>query len=419
MKLIPLVTLVSPWNLFIASWGIQLTLYLLNIAEFLPTGSSAWSAIFSLVLISAGAFLTASLIGYLSLRSLNELGILRDQTTTLYQKILSTSKTRTRWAALALMVLIGVITIANWRSYGPLPAITILTGANSEYTYLNYGRLMYVVFSAAMLLGLLSLLERSKLRAALMIGFAIGTFLVYVSRGFLIQAVIQYILFWIFMRRPKLNLRTFLAILSAVVIIGLVLGWIGSIRTGTSQFISAMRIRQEWQGWPSGVLWAVGYISFPLANMIALYNSFRDYTGGVLNLTASIPPIFWGTFGLEDTTSLLDPIIRTYFPNPLNTVATYNGWIFIDFGIWGVFIFNFFLGLFGSLFYMLARMRGSLVAIMCCSIFISCLILGVFANLFLNATILTQFFLAILLSIFLRPHMVDVGSKIIKVHPYA
>jgi len=153
--------------------------------------------------------------------------------------------------------------------------------------------------------------------------------------------------------------------------------------------------------------------------MIALYNSFRDYTGGVLNLTASIPPIFWGTFGLEDTTSLLDPIIRTYFPNPLNTVATYNGWIFIDFGIWGVFIFNFFLGLFGSLFYMLARMRGSLVAIMCCSIFISCLILGVFANLFLNATILTQFFLAVLLSIFLRPHMVDVGSKIIKVHPYA
>ncbi|MER3481880.1 MAG: hypothetical protein C4332_00615 [Meiothermus sp.] len=420
MKTIPLIGFFSPWAVFIFSWVVQIALYLMNIAEFMPTGADAWSAIYNLVLISAGAFLPASLIGYLLARSWLALGSFKEQIDTLRgkSKILRLSKSRTRLAALTLMFLIVVITLSNWRSYGPLPAITLLTRGDSQYTYLNYGRLMYITFSAAMLLALLSLFERSRLWIAFMISLATGTFLVYVSRGFLIQAILQYVLLWIFIRRPKLSLRTILLTFLVLIVIVLIMGWIGSIRTGTNHFINAMQIRQEWRIWPSGVLWIIGYISFPLANMVALLNSFSEHTGGVLNLTASVPPLFWGVLGLEDTADLLSSIIGTYFPNPLNTVATYNGWIFIDFGIWGMLIFNFILGLIGSFLYTFARATRSLLACIVCAIFVSCLVLGVFANLWLNATILTQFALAFLLSGFLKSRMVDMKHKVTKAREY-
>lgn len=386
----------------------------------MPFGTSAWSAIFILALISAGAFLFASLIGYLLARSWLVLGGFESRVHMRWSegRTLILSRSRTRLATLMLIFLIVVITAFNWRYYGPLPAITLLTGGYSDYTYLTYGSLKSVVFSAAMLLLLLTLIERTRVWIVFMIGLSIITFLLYVSRGFLIQAILQYALLWIFIKRPKIGFRTIFLTILVLIMVVLIMDWVGSIRTGSNNFIAAMQIRPEWQNWPSGILWLIGYVSFPLANMVALLHSFGEHTDGVLVITSSIPALFWKWLGLKDITGLISPIIETYFPNPLNTVATYNGIIFIDFGMWGVFIFNFILGLVGSLLYTFSRIKESLLMYIFSAIFISCLVLGVFDNLWVNATILTQFALALLLGGCLKPQVVFKQHKVTKVQEY-
>lgn len=331
--------LVLPLVLFHAAWWVTLGCYSIGLADFM---SGQLGILASIYVVSSIGFGAGFAWGLALRRRLGSRTALEPDG----------GRFKIRVVVLCLAIGAAAIVIANAWMHGP-PPIFRSWGFETE-VYTEYGRWKGVLFPVAMLLVLAAAFEVDTRASMCAAGLGAVVLLLYVARGPLSLAVIEYGLGRMLFstgRRAR-YVETLIALLIAA---GL-FGWLGETRSGRGYFASAMQIRNEYQGWPSGLLWLLGYVSFPAENLVALVSEWREYEYG-RRMMLGLLPAFLGSVDRADERYL------GVLPNPLNNVPTYLGWSWMDFGWLGVIFLNVIWGAVGGLLVERPLGRGGLVSL--------------------------------------------------------
>ncbi|MCX5661485.1 MAG: O-antigen ligase [Planctomycetota bacterium] len=386
--------LLNPVAVFLAIWSAQIFLYWLDIGTFLQQDAHAYAAIARLFGLSSacfigGYFLTAWLLDYTRLGAFARTPAGEPPGTVVrldFIRVIS-------FAAIA--VTIG-ITVLNVQKYGPLPFFSSFYSIDAEFSYLDYGSAKNVIFSAMLVLVILSRLETEPILRITSIAVYFTVCILYMTRGYLITGLLQLLVIREMIQAPPILGFTLIpkrwtsrhSTLVAFLLlggIGLIMSVLGQIRTGTDIFKMSMMIDPKYDAVPAAILWVGAYVSFPLANMVNLdLLNYNEFFWGKVTLSRLVPPFLRESVGVDDIDIHLDKVMYNYFPNPINNVMTYNGTSYLDAGYWGVAMMNVFLGVVGCLIVRhYLRSRGPRWG-MIYTIYVSALLLLFFENFFVS-----------------------------------
>jgi len=406
MILFPRVTL-SPASVFLSVWGAQVLLYSLRFTDFIRGTCEAYSVILLLFSISALPFLAGQFSVYLlccsfkmpsNLRVYDGYSISRDQLRSFHLRCIIFS----------LIVLSLLLTANNMATYGPLPLVAYVSGEFGDYTYLDYGRLKYIIFASLSAVVILSYFEKNQALKYAVFIFSASMNLLYVTRAYIIQIFLHYIILSILATASnrRLSLAFRYLIFFSIFLFALMFT-VGELRTGSELFKSVMDISDPYWDWPVGILWVVTYISSGLANMVSLIlNNFDSFYYGDLSLAKTLPPFLWQYFSLDHALEvfLKDIPFSYYMSYKSSNVATYLGLLYMDFGYIGIVLFNFFIGLLGYFLFHIYTHSRSIFSMIMYSTFLTYLAFLFFDNWFINITNITQVLIFFLLKRFLRSH---------------
>ena len=315
----------NPINIFLFTWLLIIFTYQLKIAYFFPEYSIKEFAIPILCIFYF-------VLGFETVKILQ-----KPQKQKVYKLYLSKQKFNMFISFLITMSLL--IVIMNIEMFG-LPPMMSFFGYDTS-VYLEYGRFKGVLFALLIFIFIVSLYATKKI-SYLMKLFSIIVLLLYVSRGNIIFSIITY--FFLLIYENKINNKKLLILLSLFIIFTLLLFQIlGELRTGTETFYNVLEIKDAYRLKNSGLIWLIAYISMPFANFLEVTNYNNLYYGQ--NIISSSLPAF-----LSFNSASIE-FYKSIIPNQYNTVATYLVHIYLDFGIIGVIVYNYFLGIFASYLY--------------------------------------------------------------------
>ena len=170
-----------------------------------------------------------------------------------------------------------------------------------------------------------------------------------------------------------------------VIILALVFfGVYGNIRTGESSFNKVFEAREQYENVPTLFKWIYAYMEFAINN----FNKLVSITPGGVNKGLSMLTDFLPTVivNMISTKTLYNP----YYLVKINfNVSTYLPSIYLDFGTWGIAVFNAIIGLWGMDLYR-KRMQSTKNTIYY-AIYVHNILLLLFGNFFLSISIMAQF----------------------------
>jgi hypothetical protein len=327
-----------PLLLFHAAWWLMLICYSLAVAEFM---SGHLGLLASLYVVSSSAFSGAFASG-LALR--RKIG---------YPLLPGPRSARRTVVVLFLSLGGSMLVLWNAYMYGPPPLLRLF-GATTE-VYTEYGRLKAVLFALATLLLVMAASEPRLWHRSLLAGCAFFVFLLYMARGPLMLALIQYALartLWFGAGWKKGSVAAMVPVLVAAVLFGP----LGEARSGPGYFATVMEIRPEYQHWPAVILWLVGYVSLPAENLVSLISRWHEWEWG-RRVSLGVLPGFLGS------ASRVDERYLSTLPNPLNNVPTYLGWVWMDFGWLGIVLLNVIWGFAGGMLVERSPGRGGVASL--------------------------------------------------------
>jgi hypothetical protein len=160
---------------------------------------------------------------------------------------------------------------------GGVPLLWLLRGSAKNYT--EFGLPVVHVFASALISVLapiefaLYIVNGGRRRLAIP-AFSIIWSIVIVSRGAVVNDLLQYALLWACLRGIRLKTLVRSAVVALLVV--LMFGYVGDFRSGTNgssesdgTFRNLARPTSDYPDWlPSGVLWAYVYVASPLGNLI-------------------------------------------------------------------------------------------------------------------------------------------------------
>lgn len=386
--------LLNPVAIFLTIWLTQIFLYSLDLGTFLQQDRHAYAAIGRLFGLSSLCFIgsyfgTAWLLDFARIKGVARAPIGEPPATIV----------RLDYVRLVSFVAIAVtcaITVFNVQKFGPLPFFSSYYAVDSDFNYLDYGSAKNIIFSAMMVLVILSRLETAPILRLISISFFFVICILYMTRGYLITGLLQLLIIREMLQAPPIlgftlipkqwtsRHSTLLAVLMMAGI-AVMMAVLGQIRTGTDIFKMSMMINPKYEDVPAGLLWVGTYISFPLANMVNLdLLNYNEFFWGKVTLSRLVPPFMREGAGVDDIDVHLDKVMYNYFPNPLNNVMTYNGTPFLDAGYWGIALMNLLLGILGCLAVRRYLRSRSPHWGMIYTIYISALLLLFFENFFVS-----------------------------------
>ncbi|XKH59407.1 oligosaccharide repeat unit polymerase [Halomonas sediminis] len=294
---------------------------------------------------------------------------------TLHQVATVTHQTqRFMWV---ILLLAFAIVALNLVTYG-LPPFFGFLGVDT-YNYLEYGRLKGILFALAAFIVLLSAYARPTL-GLFMKAVGIGIFILYVSRGYIIFSLLGYFFLVLHLRNIRIG-RMLLYGLLLVVLMVIIMEVVGHYRTGTASFFAALNIKPEFQQMNAGIVWLLAYISMPAINIIELTQHHTFFAGKAL-YSAGMPAFM-----------AVDTEVNSYFasiiPNHYNTASGYLANVYLDFGWYGVALYNLLLGMAASAIH---RFSANYLLK---SIFLAATALMFFNDYFVYFTTFTMFALAV------------------------
>lgn len=259
---------------------------------------------------------------------------------------------------------------SNWILYGLASTVVVLSALNVFFyglppmfrwfgvetpVYAEYGRFKGVLFPAASALLALSCFEQRDWRRRAYVLIGVGTLLLYVARGPLMLAVVEWA--GVSLLYSRYRRETVLVSASAVVLALVAFGIIGELRSGPGYFREVMEIREYYRDVPSALLWLIGYVGFPAENLVALVSEHDRWELG-RRTWLGLLPAFLGS------TERVDEYYLSLLPNVLNNVPTYLGWAWLDAGWVGVVALNGLYGVVGGLLVLRAPGHGGLIAVL-------------------------------------------------------
>ena len=238
------------------------------------------------------------------------------------------------------------LTVVEVGFSGGLPIVWVLTGNAKVYT--DFGLPVIRVF----LWSLLAVLALGKFGLYLLYGNRRRLFIptvqlfwgiIIVSRGLIMAALIQAAVLWLCLRGVSLK-KIFRAVTLSILIV-LMFGYIGDIRTGSDTFREVARPTSNYPEWlPSGVLWFYIYITSPLANLVQTTEMSKPANDPLFSRTIlfSFPtPVRNAIYGKQFTE---DQQAAGDLVTPALTVSSAYVGPYLDEGLWGMGLYSALLG---------------------------------------------------------------------------
>ena len=270
-----------------------------------------------------------------------------------------------------------------------VPLIWIATGVRK--TYFDYGipSLHGAWCGLLVCLGAYSLFKKTKDK-----WLYLGLCIIIISRQLIMSIIIEGFIYALYTRnikskvehtyKPK-KIKTKFIVISLIIVVSL-FTIIGNFRSGSRVMDRVFQARQN-VVLSSASKWIYSYMTFSLSN----FNNLVKKTPGGVNNGASmlkelLPTIFLRIFRIKPNYSPYYLISRNY------NVSTYLPPIYLDFGIFGIAIFNFFMGIMGYILYKNIKHKKTVRGVMLYSVYIHNIILMFFINFFLYLPIIIQMF---------------------------
>jgi oligosaccharide repeat unit polymerase len=258
----------------------------------------------------------------------------------------------------------------------------------SEKTYFDFGiptihGFLNGLISCLSLISFYEYLTTKKITYLLLALFIVFWGVIAVTRQIIIVNLIQYMVLYFILKRPKAS--TIARLIIITVFIGLSFGWIGDARTGADKFINlAMPSESYPDKLPSGVLWVYMYAVTPLMNMLYTINTSCGCESAFFGNTIAplLPSIL---------RSLLLPTDRIEKGNVISeafNVSTAFVDSFTDSGYVGVAIFTAIIAVPTIYFWHKTAVRDSIIF----AILAQCLILTIFYNHYFSLPVISQVF---------------------------
>jgi oligosaccharide repeat unit polymerase len=218
---------------------------------------------------------------------------------------------------------------------------------------------------------------------------SIAVLIIFVSRGFLVQAGLQAFFLYLYSSRKGLTTSYMLKTAAIFVVAVMLFGAWGEIRSGNKIFLDVMQVKPQYQSIPTLLLWSDAYLSLPLVNMVTIINKIHYFTFGSATLASSLPPIMIKLLNLKTFSNIYGPIVSLY-PSPLNNMATAAAIPYLDFGWAGIGFFYLLLGVVSGMINCKAIASGELRTQVINSIILSSIALCFFWNMILNITVISE-----------------------------
>ena len=282
------------------------------------------------------------------------------------------------------------LTVVNVGFSGGLPIIWLLTGNSKVYD--EFGLPVIQVFLTALLavlaLGKFGLyLFYGNRRRLLVPACQILWGVVTVSRGLIMGAVVQAAVLWLCLR--GFNLKRVLRVFAASVLVVLMFGYMGDIRSGASSFRDLARPTSNYPEWlPSGVLWFYIYITSPLANLVHTTELSKPANDPLFSRTilfmfpTLIRNTVYGKRFSEDQVDAGDLVTSS-----LTVSSAYVG-PYLDYGFWGIGWYSVLLGVISAYCW---RRRSTFRDKLRYAAIGQCLLFSVFWNFLFYTPLLAQF----------------------------
>lgn len=259
------------------------------------------------------------------------------------------------------------------------PLIWMLTGSTKSYFQFGIPSLNGALYGLVILLGANALMKKSKWKY-----FYLGFGLVVVSRQIIMSMVIEGVIIYLF-QNPDSIKKVDKKKIAFVIILALVFfGVYGNIRTGESSFNEVFEAREQYENVPTLFKWIYAYMEFAINN----FNKLVSITPGGVNKGLSMLTDFLPTVIVKmiSTKTLYNP----YYLVKINfNVSTYLPSIYLDFGTWGIAVFNAIIGLWGMSLY--RKRKQSTKNTIYYAIYVHNILLLLFGNFFLSISIMAQF----------------------------
>lgn len=321
------------------------------------------------------------------------------------QLVIIEKRLRYLWGVWLLAALVE--TVAS----GGLPLVWLFT--NPSKTYFDYGLPSLHGLINSLLLALtlcrfaLYLLTGNKRHLGIPL-FSLVWWIVLISRGTLLFTLVEWAI--LLLRIRDVQAKTLIKIASGMVVVILLFGWVGDLRSGADRFRQLAQPVDSYPQWlPSGVLWVYIYATTPLNNLYYSMLSRSPERNILLPHTLSLLlPTVVRNVVYGDASAAADALSGDLIEANFNVSTAYLGPA-QDFGLPAVFLFSITTAFACQWFWYKPDMRSQL----CFAVLALCLVFSVFYDLFLSLPVVTQLFWFYIL---LRKQGMVSGVKAVRRH---
>jgi len=318
--------IINPLFIFSSVWFIIIIFYSFKVSYFFPKDNNL------IYTLAFGSIITFS-IGFLSLALIDRKKIHYEyKHINIYNYV---NFVRFILLVISLIVFINVI-------IDGLPPFFNFLGINTK-NYMEYGRLKNILFAFLIFLFVISEYDkgpRYKIISILLL-------VIYVTRGNIIFAIITFIFLKI--QENKITNKRIIVLFTLLILFTILLFQIiGDYRTGSNVFYDSLEIKENYRIKNAGVIWVISYISMPIVNLIEIIKHSDYYFYGQNILNNSLPAFI-------NISSKASEYIYSLLPNKNNTVSTYLSNVYLDFGLLGIILYNYLIGIFSGYLYFFSR----------------------------------------------------------------
>lgn len=358
--------ILHPIFVFTSIWVLMISLYLLGISTLYLLDAASLETL-------AGLFLGSLLVFILSFCFVS---LVMSKNKSIFNAACGGRVSfllRTDWIyLLGFIVLVSVL--YNYVTYGPPPLIAKLGGLPSKYTYLTYGRFKNIIHVFAYVMVLLAIFDGRRFVVLGAFFYAFCIFALYINRGPMLVLLVQSFIFILLSANKQHKKYVFAWLLGVFFFAAVILALFGNLRTGGAHFLDDLAVKQVYRSCPTAINWFILYVSAPLANVVSFAQSYYNFNYGLYSLSVLLPPMLVTHF--QHGLVLLS---QPFLPNKNNTVSTYLGIPYLDFGWIGIVFINIFYGVVSALSYHFVRnnektFANTLYAVICSSLVFLCFV---------------------------------------------
>jgi len=234
--------------------------------------------------------------------------------------------------------------------------------------------------------------ERKHLRVPV---FVVVWSVLVVTRQLMLESLLEYAV--VFLSIKRIRPGTIARIAVSVLLVILVFGFVGNLRSGSEQFRSLAEPTAQYPDWlPSGVLWVYIYMTTPVNNLVYTMHSFPPLNNLLFpNTLATLLPTFLRTivYGNQLSQAESGNLITQAF----NVSTAYLG-PYEDYGLFGIVLLSILTSFACQFFWYRSKLRDLLIF----AVLTQCLVLTLFFNLFFALPVITQ---VVWLSYFFMPEV--------------